>query len=84
MRPIQHPSNNDVLGPPNGATSASCGALPITRVLFEPSALPAVVSYWLPSAEQLKLLNDGKPVWLSIWGRTHPPVSVGVDGDGRL
>lgn len=84
MTPRQHPSNNAVLGSPPGVTTEQCQALPITRVVYEPGGMQAVVSYWQPSAEQLRLLNEGKAVWLSVWGRTHPPVALGVDGDGRL
>ncbi len=84
MNPTQHPSNNDVLGAPPGVPIDDCRALPITRVLYQPSGLEAVVSYWQPTPEQLRLLNEGKAVWLSVWGRTHPPVAIGVDGDGRL
>jgi hypothetical protein len=89
MRPIQHESNNDVLLPPLGATREQCQALPITRVLYsnpDSSARPihGVISYWTPSPEQLALLNQGKPVYLSCMGSTHPPVAIGVDGDGRL
>ena len=87
MRPTQHPSNNDVLRAPPGVSHEECVPLAITRVLYanpggEPH--PGVVSYWQPSAEQLALLNAGKPVWLSVWGMTHPPLALGVDGDGRL
>lgn len=84
MTPRQHPSNNDVLGAPAGMPIDRCRALPITRIVYEPSGTPAVVSYWQPSAEQLRLLNEGRAVWLSVWGRAHPPLAVGVDGDGRL
>lgn len=84
MRPVQHPSNNDVLGAPKGATPDQCSALPITRIRYQPSGVPAIVSYWQPTAEQLQLLNQGKPIWLSLWGSTMPPASIGVDGDGRL
>lgn len=84
MRPTQHPSNNAVLGAPPGATIDECRALPITRILYQPGNSAAVVSYWQPTAEQLELLNAGKPVWLSVMGTTHPPVAIGVDGDGRL
>lgn len=84
MQPIQHPTNNDVLAAPPGVSADECRALYITRLLYQPSNTPAVVSYWQPSAEQLRLLNAGKPVWLSIIGYTHPPLAIGVDGDGRL
>lgn len=82
MRPTQHPSNNDVLRAPSGATVDECRPLPITRLFY--GATPAVVSYWQPTAEQLALLAAGKPVWLSVLGHTHPPLAIGVDGDGRL
>lgn len=84
MNPTQHPSNNDVLRPPAGATSDECRPLAITRVIYEPSGMPAVVSYWQPSAEDLKLLAAGRSIYMSCWGSTHPPIAIGVDGDGRL
>ncbi len=89
MNPIQHPSNNDVLRQPEGATREVCRPLPITRVAYEHQwisgkMIPGVISFWQPTAEQLALLNAGKPVFLSFMGATHPPVAVGVDGDGRL
>lgn len=82
MRPTQHPSNNDVLQAPSGATVDECRPLPITRVRY--GDVPGMVSYWQPTAEQLALLAAGKPVWLSVLGHTHPPLAIGVDGDGRL
>lgn len=87
MRPTQHPTSNDVLRAPPGVSHEDCAPLFITRVRYalpDGEAMPGVVSYWQPSAEQLALLNEGKPVWLSCWGMTHPPVALGVDGDGRL
>ena len=83
MNPTQHPSNNDLLGAPPDASIEECQALPITRVNYVGVA-PAVVSFWLPTAEQLALLNAGRLVWLSVIGHTHPPLAIGVDGDGRL
>ena len=84
MEPIHHPSANDVLGAPPGVQRDDCRALYITRVKYEPGGMPAVVSYWQPTPEQLALLAAGKPVWLSVWGHTHPPLAIGVEGDGRL
>ena len=83
MHPIQHLSNNDVLQPPAGASVDECRALPITRVVYG-SGVPGVVSYWQPSPEQLRLLAAGAAVWISVLGMTHPPLALGVDGDGRL
>jgi len=77
MRHMQHPSNNDVLGAPPGVPIEECGALPITRVEYA-GGLPAVVSFWRPSPDELAALNRGDPVFLSIMGRTHAPLYVGV------
>jgi len=84
MNPTQHSSNNDVLLPPPGAKVDECRALPITRVVYQPHGLPGVVSYWRPSADELRLLNEGRAVYLSCCGHTHPPVAIGVDGDGMF
>lgn len=44
----------------------------------------AVVSFWMPTTEELALLNNGKAVRFVISGRTHAPIYIGVDGDGLL
>ena len=84
MRATQHPSNNDVLGAPPGATIEECHALPITRVRFELTDEHGCVSFWRPTAAELALLQAGRSVRLCVLGRTHPPISVGVDGDGEM
>lgn len=84
MNRHQHPSNNDVLGAPPGVPAEQCAALPITRVIYEPNGERGLASYWMPTAAELELLNAGKAVRISFIGRTHPPVYVGVDGDGFM
>lgn len=84
MNRHQHPSNNSVLGAPPGVPFDECHALPITRVVFEETGSPGVVSYWLPTPDELALLNAGAAMRLTVWGRTHPPLALGVDGDGVM
>lgn len=83
MRPHQHPNNNDVLAAPPGVPNDECGPLFISRVVY-PDGMPGVASYWMPTAAELALLKNGMPVRIMIWGRTHPPIHIGVDGDGEL
>jgi hypothetical protein len=83
VTPTQHPSNNDVLGAPPGISIEEVRPLAITRVSY-PDGTQGVVSFWRPSAEQLALMNSGRCVWLSVLGHPHPPVMLGVDGDGRF
>jgi hypothetical protein len=79
MNRHQHPTNNAVLGAPKGwdQNELPCGALPITRT--ECDGVPAVVSYWMPTAEELASLNAGKPLALWVVGNTMPPVALTVD-----
>lgn len=81
MNKTQHKSNNRVLGAPNGwdQNAVECGALPITDCDFE--GVPAVASYWRPTAEELKALNDGGLVVLFVLGRTMPPVAIDVTNE---
>lgn len=79
MRPTQHPSNNDVLGAPPGIAIEECKALPITRVQYS-NGMPAVWSFWQPSEAEKAAIAAGAPVRFSCWGKTHPPVHIGVDG----
>jgi hypothetical protein len=42
--------------------------------------MDGVRSYWQPNAEERKAIAEGALVLFSCWGRTHPPVWIGVDG----
>jgi hypothetical protein len=36
---------------------------------------------WQPSAVELALIAQGKPIFLHIWGRAHPVVALTVGGE---
>lgn len=77
MRYIQDIRCNSVLGAPPGASIDECGALPVRRAQYE-NGIPVVQSFWRPTEDELKLLNAGRPVVLSIWGETHAPICMEV------
>ncbi len=79
MRPTQHPSNNDVLRAPAGATVEECRPLAITRIKYE-DGTPAVWSFWKPTEQEIQAIAGGAVIRLSAIGQTHPPVHIGVDG----
>jgi hypothetical protein len=81
MQRSQHPSNNAVIGAPPGMTIDQCTALPITRVQYA-DGTKVMMSYWQPTEFERDLILSGRPVRLSILGNGHPPVLLGVDGDG--
>lgn len=53
----------------------NCADLPVIRDEGR------MVSAWLPTPEELRLLNSGQPVYLHIWGSVHPPVVLTVPED---
>lgn len=85
----QHPTNNAVLGAPPGMPMEQCGALAVTRIEYEHpwdsrQNQQAVASFWMPTPAELALMNQGRAVRLLVLGTTHPPLQLGVDGDGLL
>ena len=79
MNKHQHHTNNAVLGAPAGWDQGQlpCSALPITRT--ECDGIPAVVSYWRPSENELAILAGGGSIALWVIGSTMPPVMLAVD-----
>lgn len=79
MRATQHPSNNGVLGAPAGwkQDELPCSAVPITRTKWD--GLPAVLTFWEPTAEELAALRAGGKVVLWVVGTTMPPVALTVE-----
>ncbi len=39
---------------------------------------PGMISAWFPSLAELELLNQGAPIYVTIFGDAHPPLSVSV------
>lgn len=67
-----------ILGAPRDwdHSKGECEGLPV--VDFETEHGPMMMSAWKPNADDLKALNEGKPILLMIYGRSHPVVSVAV------
>lgn len=79
MRPIQHSSNNLIMKPPDGMTKEQCVALPITRILYKPEGVPAMLSFWEVDDKDIEGLLTGRGVIvLEVMGTEHPPVNLRV------
>lgn len=75
MNPGRISTANTELGQPKGwdvSRHGPCRTLPVAAAdgMFQ--------SCWYPSAEELEAMIRGCPVLLTIWGRSHPPVDIGV------
>lgn len=75
----QHPSNNKVLGAPEGWDQGEipCGALPIT-VERDAEGNVFLTSYWQLSDEERAAIAGGGLVRLTILNNSHPVVALGV------
>jgi hypothetical protein len=78
MNPLTIARSNRALGAPSNWDSSQglCGSLPI-RDDIEAGAR-VMKSAWEPSATELKMLNAGCPVILTLFTTVHPATSIGV------
>jgi len=53
--------------------------LPIVDTVFGDA--PAMISEWIPSAEEAAAIANGKSIFLSVLGTQHPPVLIEVGTD---
>jgi hypothetical protein len=58
----------------NESQPIQCGMLPIEDTAFD--GIPAMVSYWKPTPEELAVLIAGGHIRLIVYGAQHPPVWV--------
>jgi len=68
------------LGAPQGwdpDKDGTCGGLPIRDEPHSPG-VNRMVSSWLPTPEEIALIQAGAPIHLLIVGSAHPPVAVSV------
>lgn len=68
------------LGAPRGWDQTSdgvCVGLPIRDERHAPG-INRMVSAWVPTPEDIALIQAGAPIYLHVIGETHPPVSLVV------
>lgn len=76
MNPIRHPSNNRTLGAPVGWDQSGLPVEPLGVTDTVIGGVPCVLSFWQPDAVDLVNIAAGRPVGLSIVGRTMPPAAL--------
>lgn len=75
----RHPNTNKVFGQPEGWTEHEppVDALPVIQAVQD--NVPVIQSFWKPNAEELKAMNEGHWIILTIIGRGMPPVLLQVE-----
>ena len=75
MTPIEFAEANVVFGPPPGLEESQCASIPACSYQMVGGPLDGcsiVVVAWKPNAEDLRRLNEGSPVFLSVIGGLPP------------
>lgn len=79
MQPVEIENETLSIGKPadwdESAKGAHCGSLSV-HVCEGAGGLPMMLSKWHPEKEDLEVLNNGGSIYLGVYGRTHPVVTV--------
>jgi len=75
MLPIDFKEANFTFAKPEGWTDEQCSDLRVWKG-NDTEGMPLIISAWKPSKEDLEALNNGQPLFLSVYGSGMPPVSI--------
>lgn len=78
MRPVETVETTHFYHPPENWNhdAVPMGNLPVTKSTAKDSDIPLCVSYWLPSPEDLEMLNKGGVLAVAIVGTEQPGMNV--------
>ena len=84
--PINFEGANVDLTKPSDMTDEECFGLPAQQGV-DINGFPYFVTAWIPNYDDLKALNEGRPLFLKVLGNSHQPVSlftVDENGEGNF
>lgn len=79
MKSVIHPSNTRTLGAPEGHDQKRSRVAPLSVTDTDVRGIPAIISFWKPSEEELVVLNAGGTIALWVMGASMMPVALEVD-----
>lgn len=60
---------------PEDMTDEQCTSLPAARGVDQ-EGFPYILTAFMPNHDDLKALNEGRPLFLKVIGQSFPPVSL--------
>lgn len=76
MTPQDFEQANFTFGKPDSMTDEQCGSLRVFRGKDTETDIDVIVSQWQPSVEELERIKRGEPIFLTVYGRGMPAVSL--------
>jgi hypothetical protein len=77
VRSVKRPETQRRFGPPEGWDQGRATCDDLWVEVNELAGLPLASSYWVPTPEELRILNDGGHVRLTVVGG-QPPVALEI------
>ena len=77
MYPTDFEGSNKQFSAPKGLTEKEVKTLHVRQGIV--NEWVCNTSHWMPTAEELKALNEGKGIYLNIFGSGHPVVSMSTE-----
>jgi len=75
MRAIDFPGANITLTKPSTMTDEECTPLRAQTGVNQ-SGFPYFITAWMPNVDDLKAINEGKPIYLNMLGLQFQPSSL--------
>ncbi len=83
MSPIKFEGVNIDLAKPEGMMDEQCFSLPAEKGV-DNEGLDYILTAWMPNYEDLESLKQGKPLFVKVIGKNHPPIAMyTVDDNGE-
>lgn len=80
MMPVTFPEQNKIFSKPQDMTDEQCSDLPVwyggVDIDDRGTKVPAIISCWRSSKEDLEEIQKTGQIWLSITGHGMPPVAL--------
>jgi hypothetical protein len=80
MESCSFPEENLILEAPLGVTAEQCQPLPVYTGLLKVEGfkeeVPAIISCWKVTKEELEEIRRTGRIWLFVYGRGMPPVAL--------
>lgn len=73
MYSVDFPGSNKKFGPPENMTDEECLTIN-AQIGIDDQRFPYVMTAWQPNADDVKAINEGRPIYLKILGGGMPPV----------
>lgn len=75
MKFTDFPESNFTFTRPEDMPEEDCGDLKVFRGVDE-KGYPIIISHWKPTPEEIEDIKNGKGIYLNIYGKGMPPVSL--------